>query len=120
MTIPSGTGTEVLKRATSLGTTNNLNSLTTVLTVASNHIYTVLKIVVSENGSASELLTIKVTDADQSDQSVDLLINQPITSNETFIWGHKFVLDSGDLLRFQTGSASNMDIHISYIDQDWS
>ena len=39
MTIPSGTGTEVLKRATSIGTTNNLNSLTTVLTVATDHIY---------------------------------------------------------------------------------
>jgi hypothetical protein len=125
MAIPSGAGTEVLKRHTSIGSTNNFNAATALLTVTTNHIYIILTIIICETGSASEGLYLSITDADVSNQEIYLIRGTTaglgaLTSLQTFIWDDKFVLDSADTLRFQTDNPSNLDIHISYIDQDWT
>ena len=114
MGIPTGAGTEVLKRVT---TTGDYDTAQTALTVPSDHIYTVLSIIVNEQGSNSELLTLYMTDADNSNRSIYLIQNSPLGSLETFVWNDKFVLNAGDTFKVKTGSASNIDVLISYIDQ---
>tara|TARA_B100001113_G_C20668640_1_gene431132 strand:- start:37 stop:390 length:354 start_codon:yes stop_codon:yes gene_type:complete len=117
MAIPSGSGTEVLKRATATG---DFDGIETILTVASNHIYTILSISICESASANEVFWLSMTDASNSNREIYILREQAVNSNETFILNDKFVLSSGDTLKLQSGSTCDVDVLISYIDQDWS
>ena len=51
MAIPSGSGTEVLKRAS---VHNNSDAYTAVITGVANHIYTVISVVACDLGNAVE------------------------------------------------------------------
>ena len=117
MAIPSGSGTEVLKRLTATG---DMDSTPTLLTVPSLHIYTILSITISENNSADEIIYLSMTDADNSNRDIFLVRSQTIGANQTFIYNDKIVLSAGDTLKLQTGSVSDLDVLISFIDQDWS
>ena len=117
MAIPSGSGTEVLKRATANG---DYNTETTILTVATDHIYTILSISFTETQSQNELFWFSMTDASRSNEQIYIIRSQVLNSNQTFILNDKFVLSSGDTLKLQSGDTSNIDVLISYIDQDWS
>ena len=117
MAIPSGSGTEVLKRVS--GTIRA--TTTSVLTVGSNKICTVLSIILwndltsgmkiyLNNGSADLQITTSGTDGATE-----------ITANQTFVWNDKFVLTAGDILKIQELSDNGPSTYwVSYIEQDWS
>jgi len=115
MAIPSGSGTEVLKRVTVHGNNNGWN--TNVITVPSNHIYTLLSIVFCEVAAESgKIISIRVNDGTND---INLLLNQSVGSYGTFVFSDKFIMTAGDILKVEN-SSSNGDWWITYIDQDWT
>ena len=129
MAIPTQatSGTEVLRR----GSVNAQSSTDTYLkfdntattaagtqsqTVPANHIVTVLNVILCEQGNASELFTMRGELGAGARYFLNL---QPLGAYKTFVWSDKIVLIGGDALRIGTGSAANIDIYYSYIDQSW-
>ena len=116
MAIPSGSGTEVLKVAHIAGVTNSENVL---INGVANHIYTILSMTVCETGGAAETFDLYIDD-DGGGTDYEILSDQEIGANETFVWNDKLVLSGEDHLCMATASSANIDVVISYIDQDWS
>ena len=117
MAIPSGSGTEVLKHISNRTLTN---SWTTILTGVTNHIYTILSVIATETGSNAELLNIGVAD-DGSNTNLHYITNMAsIPANGTFVWNDKFVISGAKYLRMALDSSGDVDIWVSYIDQDWT
>ena len=126
MAIPSGTGTEVLKRSIMNAASNTATAFrwdgtmattgTSTYTVPANHIITVISIIFSEQGGAAESISLLMNDGTNNIS----LMDQSIPSLGTFIWNDKFVLTGGDKLTAVLSNAGNVDILLSYIDQDWT
>ena len=111
---PSGAGTEVLKR---VWVESASNTTTSLLTVATDHIYTILSLYF-ENGQAATKNFSMLVSGDGSG-AVYMIRNQPVAQNETFIVNDKFVLTEGDILKI-TSDSTDHDIWCSYIDQTFS
>ena len=126
MGIPTGGGTEVLKRTTINSQSNTATAFrwdgtmattgTSTYTVPANHIITVISIIFSEQGGAAESISLLLNDGTNNIS----LMDQSIPSLGTFIWNDKFVLTGGDKLTAVLSNAGNVDILLSYIDQDWT
>ena len=118
MAIPSGSGTEVLKRSFIHG---NNNAWTTLITGVANHIYIVLSVTFQEQAGAAEDIRLRIdTNASGSDQiAIYGSGASDLPANGTFVWNDKIVLTGTDKLDAYT-SAGNVDIYCSYIDQDWT
>jgi len=117
MAIPSGGGTEVLKRAT---LNANSNAWTSILTGVANHIYTILSVSfceVSNNASTTVGMRIDINAAGSNEVSL-LDHHTSVPAYETFVWNDKFVMTGTDKLIIY--SSANMDIYVTYIDQDWT
>ena len=126
MAIPSGSGTEVLKRTTINSQSNTATAFrwdgtmattgTSTYTVPANHIITVISIIFSEQGGAAESISLLLNDGTNNIS----LMDQSIPSLGTFIFNDKFVLTGGDKLTAVLSNSGNVDILLSYIDQDWT
>ena len=114
MAIPYGSGTEVLKRHFVHGLSNTDTAL---ITGVANHIYTVLSIIWTEQGNATELINTFVT---SSSNTMYIMSSQSLAPEQTFVWNDKFVITGTDVLKTKTANAGNVDVWITYIDQDWS
>ena len=111
MAIPSGSGTEVLKRLVY----NANNNAERTYAVGTNKIWTILTIFIhNATGTATG------ANFHNNDGTSDIKIwTGPIKNDQTFVWSDRFVLTSGDSFKFWN-TAHDMDWVISYIDQDWS
>tara|TARA_R100001530_G_scaffold48667_1_gene36514 strand:- start:141 stop:497 length:357 start_codon:yes stop_codon:yes gene_type:complete len=118
MAIPSGGGTEVLKRA--IKGANNDAWFVAIDGVA-NHIYTVLSIIITEVGGADETYSIRILQNGSSaaGDEVEMIKNQVLPSNSTFVFSDRIVLSGTDHLEIYN-TPGNCDIIVSYIDQDWT
>tara|TARA_R100000458_G_scaffold53701_1_gene56216 strand:- start:351 stop:701 length:351 start_codon:yes stop_codon:yes gene_type:complete len=116
MAIPSGSGTEVLKRASVHSLTN---SATALITGSANHIYTILSVVFTEQGGAGETISMYV-EPDAGATKIRLMQDNQLKAYQTFAWNDKFVISGTDILKVETGDSANVDVWISYIEQDWS
>ena len=127
MAIPSGSGTEVLKRTTISAQSNTATSFrwdgtmasvgTSTYTIPALHIITVLSIIITDQGNAAETIDMYMNDASNN---TALLSAQALTAYGTFVWNDKFVIIGGDKLVINCGSAANVDFVCTYIDQDWT
>ena len=127
MAIPSGSGTEVLKRTTIHAQSNTATAFrwdgtmattgTSTYTVPTNHIITVISIIFNEQAGAGEDINLYMNDGANN---IQLLQTQRLSGYETFVWNDRFVLTGGDKLVFNVGDSANVDAICSYIDQDWS
>ena len=127
MAIPSGSGTEVLKRTTIHAQSNTATAFrwdgtmattgTSTYTVTANHIVTVLSIIACEQGNAAELIWLYMNDGSND---IQLLQSQSLGAYGTFAFNDKVVLTGGDKLLVKCSSSANVDFICSYIDQDWS
>ena len=116
MAIPSGSGTEVLKRAY----TNSLsNSVVTLIDGVANHIYTILSITFCEVATVAELLYLRVN-IDGGGTQINLLSNHSLPAGSTFTWNDKFVITGTDELNAYLASTGSVDVLVTYIDQDWT
>ena len=115
--IPSGNGSEVLKRASYHALSN---AWQTMITGVANHIYTVLNITWAEEGGNPEGIGLRVDISAAGSNQVVLMNNgTSLPAYETFIWNDRIVLTGTDKLEVYS-TAGNVDIYVSYIDQDWT
>ena len=118
MAIPSGSGTEVLKNASARGA---LYSGVTILDGVADHIYTILSVTMCNmNASAADTIEMAIWPSGASGNTTEILRDQSIGAKETFIWNDRLVLVGTDELYIKTATAGDMDVWVSYIDQDWS
>ena len=116
MAIPSGSGTEVLKRASIHGLTNSAQA---IITGVANHIYTILCITFNEQGGTAETISM-YGEPDAGATKIRIIQDQALGASSTFVWNDKFVLQGTDILKVETGGSANVDVWVSYIDQDWT
>ena len=109
--IPSGSGTEVLKRATADGVTNSYNK---ILDGVANHIYTILSMNVFAHSSANFEITMNPS----AGTKIWLMSAITIPGNGTFVMNDKIVLSGTDELEVKA-SSGEVDVVLSYIDQNW-
>jgi hypothetical protein len=116
MAIPSGSGTEVLKRVIidGLGTSEG-----TLITGVANHIYTILSISVAQRNTSATTFSLYV-DPSAGGTDMYMLDAYSIPGDSHFIWNDKFVLSGTDKLHVVCNRSDSIDIICSYIDQDWS
>jgi len=137
MAIPSGSGTEVLKRTSIINLAGSstqtdwwhvdfdvaqISSQSTSHVVDTNHIITVLSVIIC-NPSDSTIYSVEMGAHPSGGSMMQLMNNQSIPAKSTFVWNDKFVLSSGDALAFRSdenSSGDDFDIYISFIEQDWS
>ena len=114
MAIPSGSGTEVLKRVTVHA---NNNGWVEALSGTANHIYTIISIIFQDQQNASGTIGIRINDGTN-----DIFIlgdDATVPASGAFIFNDKFVMEGDDDLDVYN-SVTNGDWYISYIDQDWT
>ena len=115
MAIPSGGGSEVLKRHYIHA---NSDAWGVLINGEAHHIYTVISVVANDQGNAAESINLRVV-IDGSGQDIQLMQSQSLPANGTFVWNEKIVLQGTDHLEAYN-SAGNVDWYVSYIEQDWS
>ena len=114
MAIPSGSGTEVLKRFIQA---SQSNTQVKAIDGVANHIYTVISITVYNRVGTDYNLYFKIA----PDAGTHIIMSmQTIPSYKVFVWNDRFVLSGTDELVLEGDSGSNFDIIVSYIDQDWT
>ena len=129
MAIPSGSGTEVLKRTTIEAQEDTATAFrwdgtmadtgTSTYTVPAHHIITVISVIFTEQDNETSHTFQMV--ANNGSDNIALLDVQSIGAKETFIFSDKFILTAGDKLMVNMLTANgNIDVWCSYIDQDWS
>ena len=118
MAIPSGSGTEVLKRVVKGA---NSGAWFVAINGVANHIYTVLSITATEVGNSATNYSIRVLQNGSSAAAdeIELIKNQTLPAYSTFVFSDRIVLSGTDHLEIYNASG-NMDWVISYIDQDWT
>jgi hypothetical protein len=117
MAIPSGAGTEVLKHTIVRALSN---TWTTLQEFSANHIYTIISIVCTNTTSAAEVLNMGFADDASNTNLGYLIVGQDIPGYGTFIWNDRVVISGALFLRAGTDSTADLDIHVSFIDQDWT
>ena len=104
---------EVLKVSHTAGVTNSESVL---INGVSGHTYTVLSITICETAGAAETVDLYIDD-DGGGTDYEILSDQAIGANETFVFNDKFVIEATDHLCAAAGSSANIDIVVSYLDQ---
>ena len=118
MTIPSGSGTEVAKVGQARAVTDVWSDL---ITGVANHIY-IIKSMIIVNTSLSDDESISVYTRDNtSDVNLQFLLHaQELPAASTFVWNDVFFMSGVKLLSFNAGTSADLDVWVSYIDQDWT
>ena len=104
---------ELLKRTLTNGVTN---SESVVLNGVNGHTYTILSVIITETAGAAETVDLYI-DASGGGSDTELLSDQAVGANETFVFNDRFVLEDEDHLCAATASSANVDITVSYLDQ---
>ena len=113
LNIPTGSGSERLRRAVLQG---NSNAKTEILSGTAGHIYTILSIICAEQQGASGTIQIYVNNGTND---TNILSSISIGAGTTFVWSDKFVMEEDDDLDI-FNSTTDCDWYVSYIDQDWT
>ena len=113
----SAAGTEILRRSHKVGLSNS--PIKMIDGASTDYTYTLLSITFCENGGADELINMKI-DTEASGADVFLLEDQALSSKTTFVWNDKVMLWGTDELVVYTGSAANVDVYCTYIEQRWA
>ena len=104
---------EVLKVSHTAGVTNSESVL---INGVSGHTYTILSITICETAGAAETVDLYLDD-DGGGTDYEILSDQAVGANETFVFNDKFVITDEDHLCAAAASSANIDIVVSYLDQ---
>ena len=104
---------ELLKRAYKATLTN---AETVLLNGVDGHTYTILSITICETAGAAETVDLYIDDGGGG-TDYEILSDQAVGANETFIFNDKFVIENEDHLCAAAASSANIDIVVSYLDQ---
>jgi len=118
MAIPSGSGTEVIKSTQLRGVST---TPTDIITGVSNHIYTVVSIIICEAANQSgKNFFIGIFDSDGTSNETIVKAFTPIPAKQTFVWNDRFSFTGDKRLMVKTDPSADLDVICTYIDQDWS
>ena len=123
MAYPSGSGSEILRRgaihAQAGGNTTALKwdgtsptMGTDTYTVPTNHIITVLTIVITDQTNTTKWFNLWAND-------ISFLKQQNVSPDSTYIWNDRFVLHPADKLYIDGQTSANFDVFYRYLDQNW-
>ena len=104
---------DLLKRTLTNGVTNSESVL---LNGVNGHTYTILSVIITETAGASETVDLYL-DAGGGGTDTELLSDQALGANESFVFNDRFVLEDEDHLCAALASSGNVDITVSYLDQ---
>jgi len=92
-------------------------SSTTVCTGA-NIASTILTVTLcNEHATNAETFSMSVIDSSDSNAEYFIYKDQPLPGYSTFEHSDKIVLDNGDTLKIDPGSAGEIDVYVSYLEQ---
>ena len=104
---------ELLKVSHTAGVSNSESVL---INGVSGHTYTILSITICETAGAAETIDLYIDD-NGTGTDYEILSDQAIGANETFVFNDKFVIEATDHLCAEAASSANIDIVVSYLDQ---
>ena len=104
---------ELLKVSHTAGVTNSESVL---INGVSGHTYTILSITICETAGAAETIDLYIDD-NGGGTDYEILSDQAVGANETFVFNDRLVLTDTDHLCAATASSANVDIVVSYLDQ---
>jgi len=102
---------ELLKSATFRGDASSVQAL---LTVGAGTTATVLSVTICETAGNAETFNLLIDDDGGGDDTY-IYHTQALGANETFEHTTKFVMEETDHLSIITGSASDIDVVVSYL-----
>ena len=92
------------------------NSEMVLINGASGHTYTILSITMCETAGAAETIDLYIDD-NGGGTDYEILSDQAIGANETFVFNDKFVIEGTDHLTAITASSAAVHVVVSYLDQ---
>jgi|TARA_Y100000114_G_scaffold145625_1_gene155476 hypothetical protein len=92
------------------------NSETVLINGVNGHTYVILSIVVTETAGAAETFDLFIDD-DGGGTDYEVLSDQALGANETFVFNDRLVIEDTDHLCAQTANSANVDITVNYLDQ---
>ena len=104
---------ELLKVSLTAGVSNSESVL---LNGVSGHTYTIISIIITETAGAAETVDLYIDDGGGG-TDYELLSDQAVGANETFVFNDKFVIEDSAHLCAATASSANVAITVSYLDQ---
>ena len=104
---------EVLKVSHTAGVTNSESVL---INGVSGHTYTILSVTICETAGVAETVDLYIDD-NGGGTDYEILSDQAVGANETFIFNDKFVIEGTDHLCAAAASSANIDVVVSYLDQ---
>lgn len=130
MALPTGSGSELIQSAHFSGIGATSGGITDLITGVDLHIYTVLSVIITNKTTRdNDTLNLYLYGyGGGNNEDLYYLYQKVAGSKETFVWNDKFSFhgkgsNSGvQKLRFGTAgdNASSFDVHVTYIDQDWT
>ena len=104
---------EILKVSLTAGLTNSESVL---LNGVNGHTYTILSITFCETAGAAETFDLYIDD-DGGGTDFEVLSDQAVGANETFVFNDRLVIEDTDHLCAATANSANVDIIVNYLDQ---
>ena len=92
------------------------NSEVDLLTAASGKTLTILNLSICETAGAAETFDLYIRD-DAGANDYEIYSDQALAANATFEHTTRIVLEATDVLSAKLGSAGNVDVVISYLEQ---
>ena len=92
------------------------NSEVDLLTAASGKTLTILNLSICETAGAAETFDLYIRD-DAGVNDYEIYSDQALAANATFEHTTRIVLEATDVLSAKLGSAGNVDVVISYLEQ---
>ena len=92
------------------------NSESVLLNGVNGHTYVIISISFCETAGAAETVDLYIDDG-CGGTDYEILSDQALGANETFVWNDRIVIVDEDHLCAATASSANVDIVVSYLDQ---
>ena len=92
------------------------NSESVLLNGVNGHTYTILSVIICETAGAAETVDLYLDDGGGG-TDYEILSDQAVGANETFVFNDRLVIEDTDHLCAATASSANVDITVTYLDQ---
>jgi len=92
------------------------NSESVLINGVNGHTYTIISVIVTETAAAAETFDLYI-DENGGGTDFELLSDQALGANETFVLNDRFVITDTDHLCIATANSANVDVVVSFLDQ---
>ena len=92
------------------------NSESVMINGVNGHTYTILSVSMCETAGNAETINMFIDDGGTG-TDYEILSDQAVGANETFVFNDKFVIEATDHLTAKCASSAAVDVVVSYLDQ---